>query len=377
MQTKVILLTEIISPYRIPVFNALAQGLTSPFRVIFLGQTEKRRHWKIYKENIKFNYEVSPGIMFQSKGEAPYFLNPALFYKLIKYSPDIIISGGYHHPSYLLAMLYAKLFKRRIILWCESNQYDQRSGSRFREAYKRWFTANCAGYIVPGKASFEYLILLGAAAKKVWVAPNAVDNDYFSKSSDEYRKDKQKIKQAKGYPDKLILYVGRMINEKGVFDLLKVFQILSREQSGLGLLLIGSGEAQGSYKDFCNENNLQNVFFKGFVHKEELPVYYALSDVFVLPAHSDPWGLVLNEAMACKLPVISSDAAGAALDLIVNGENGYTFKKGDIHQLAGCIRDLLNDEQERNRMGQNSFNIIKNYSPLKCAEGFIQAIKEI
>lgn len=102
-----------------------------------------------------------------------------------------------------------------------------------------------------------------------------------------------------------------------------------------------------------------------------------MADVLVLPTYSDPWGLVLNEAMACKLPVISSDIAGAAYDLISHGENGYIFKKGNIQQLATYIEDILNDEQKRIRMGQSSFDIIKDYSPSKCAQGFIQAIREI
>ncbi len=374
---KVVLLTEIISPYRIPVFNQIAQSLKDQFLVLFFGETEKRRQWKIYKENIKFCYEVLPSILFQKKGLTPHFLNPTIFLRLKKYSPDIIIIFGYHHLSSLLALLYTKLFKRQIILWCESNKYDQRSHHPLKEAYKRWFVRNCTGYIVPGEASFEYLVSLGAKQKKIWVAGDAVDNDYFSQASDKYRETKEAFKQSKGYPGKLILYVGRLINQKGIFDLLKAFQILSGKQSDLGLLLIGSGEQEKQYKDFCLEYNLKNVFFAGFVHQEELPLYYAVADVFVLPTHSDPWGLVLNEAMACKLPIISSDVAGAAHDLISHGENGYIFKKGNILKLTAYLEDILSDEQKRIRMGQRSFDIIKNYSPSKCAQGFIQAIREI
>ena len=374
---KVILLTEIISPYRIPVFNEITQSLGDKFMVIFFGESENRRQWRIYKEKIKFRYEVLPHILFQKKGLIPYFLNPTILYKLGRYFPDVIIIGGYHHPSSLLALLYTKLFKRRVILWCESNKYDFRVNYLLKEFYKRWFVRNCDGYIVPGKASFEYLISLGARLEKIWTAPNAVDNDYFSRSCDKYRKTKEIFKQSKGYPKKLILYVGRLIEQKGILDLLKAFQILFREQSDLGLLVIGTGEQEEQCEEFCRINNLKNIFFVGFLHQEELPVYYAISDIFVLPTRSDPWGLVLNEAMACKLPVISSDVAGATYDLISQGENGYIFKKGNIQQLTAYIEGILNDEQKRIRMGQRSFDIIKDYSPSKCAQGFIQAIREI
>jgi len=372
MKAKVILLTEIISPYRIPVFNEIAQSLQDRFLVLFLGETEKRRRWKIYKEDIEFHYEILPHILWQKKGSNPYFFNPTILYKLIRHSPDVIITGGYQHPAYFLAMLYAKIFKKRIILWCESNKYDLRLYHPWNEFYKRWFARNCDGYIVPGKASLEYLISLGANTEKIWEAPNAVDNDYFSRSCDKYRKDKEAFKLAKGYPKKLILYVGRLIEQKGISDLLKAFQILSHKQSDLGLLLIGSGEQEKQYMAYCRANNIKNVFFTGFVHQEELPAYYAISDIFVLPTHSDPWGLVLNEAMASKLPVISSEVAGAAYDLIKEGENGYTYQKGNIEELCEVIENVLNSN--RDAMGIKSYEIIQNFSPQKCAQGFIRAI---
>ena len=377
MKIKVVFLTEIISPYRIPVFNEIAKSIGDEFAVLFFGETEKRRKWKIYKEKIKFRYEILPAILFQKEGSSPCFFNPTIFLRLIKYSPDVLIIGGYYHPSCLLAMLYAKIFKRQAILWCESTKNEQRFNQVFKRAYKRWFLANCDWFVAAGKASFEYLISLGVKQEKISVAPNAIDNDCFAMVCEEYKAGKQAFKKIKGYPEKIILYVGRLIEQKGVLDLLKSFQMLAREQSNLGLLLVGSGEAEKKYKDFCQENILKNVFFAGFVHQEELPLYYAIADIFVLPTHSDPWGLVLNEAMACKLPVISSDVAGAACNLIQHGENGYIFKKGDIRQLAVYLKDLLSDERKSFSMGLKSSEIIKSYSPSKCAQGFIRAIEQI
>lgn len=372
MKTKVILLTETISPYRIPVLNEIAGRLGGQFLVLFFAKTEKRRQWRIYKEKIEFRYEVLMHLLLQRKGSEPYFLNPTILYKLIKYSPGVIITSGYCNLSSLLAILYAKCFSRRLILWCESNKYERRINYPFLEVYKRWFVRNCMGYIVPGKASFEYLLSLGAAIDKIWVAPNAVDNDYFSKASDKYRETKEAFKKTKGYSEKIILYVGRLVDHKGILDLLKAFQILSREQADLCLLLIGNGEGEARYRNFCKTNNIKNVFFIGFVHQEELGAYYAASDVFVLPTQSDPWGLVLNEAMACKLPVISSNVAGAAYDLIINAENGYRYEKGNIKELIETLKKVLNSD--RKPMGARSYEIIQNFSPQRCAAGILEAI---
>lgn len=372
MQTRIILLTETISPYRIPVFNALAERLGGQFLVLFFGESEKRRQWRIYREKIKFRYAVLMHFLLQGRGSEPYFLNPSILYKLIKYAPSIIITSGYYNLSSLLAVLYAKYFRRRIILWCEGNKYEERINYPLAEAYKGWFVRNCSEYIVPGKASFEYLLSLGAAVEKIWIAPNAVDNDYFSQACDQHREAKDAFKKAKGYPEKIILYVGRLIDQKGILDLLRAFQIISAPQPNLGLVFIGNGDGEARYRDFCKTNNMGNIFFEGFAYQEELPAYYAIADVFVLPSHSEPWGLVLNEAMACKLPVICSNVTGAAKDLIINGENGYIYEKGNVRELSEAIKKVLDSDTKS--MGIKSHEIIQKFSSLKCASGFLEAI---
>lgn len=371
---KTALLTEIISPYRIPVFNAIAEEMGEQFKVFFFGETEKRRNWGIQRKKIKVNYEVLPGICLQKAGGIPYFLNPTVIYRLWKFNTDVIISGGYQHPSSFLALFYAKLFNKRLILWVESNWYDQRSNFILKEIYKRWFVRNCTEYVVPGKASFEYLTMLGASPRKIWVAPNTVDNTFFSKVSEKVRSSIEDFKSQKGYPEKVILYVGRLIDQKGILDLLKVFKMLSDNNAHIGLVLIGTGKDETKYKRFCNDKKLTNVFFEGFIPQSQLPIYYAAANVFVLPTYSDTWGLVLNEAMACKLPVISSDVAGASQDLIHEGKNGYIFRKGDINALFGFLKQILNQDMEK--MGEESLRIIQRFSPQQCAQGFIEAIKQ-
>lgn len=371
---KTALLTEIISPYRIPVFNVIAKELGEQFKVFFYGKLGKRRSWEIHILRINFRYEMLPGICLQKAGGTPYFVNPTIIYHLWRFNPDVVISGGYNHPSSLLALFYAKLYGKRLILWSESNIFDKRSSSKMKRAYKEWFVKNCTEYVVPGKAAFEYLIDLGAPEEKVWIAPDAVDNYYFTEMSEKAEKRINEFKEKKGYPKKVLLYVGRLIKEKGVLDLLKAFEKISDKKRNLGLVLVGKGGEEENYKNFCAEKNLKNIFFEGFIPQSQLPVYYAAADVFVLPTYSDTWGLVLNEAMACKLPVISSNVAGASFDLIDEGRNGFTFKKGNIDDLVCQILRVLNGNIEK--MGEESFKIIKNYSPKRCAQGFVEVIRQ-
>jgi len=379
MYRKTILLTEIIAPYRIPVFNKIAELYNGEFLVIFLAKTVVGRSWKIDTEKIHFNYEVAKGFVFKRLNSDffPYLFNPFVFLRLIKLSPDVIIVGSYQHPTYFLALFYAKLFKKKFILWCESHGYGITKYNCITNSLKKFFIRKCDGYIVPGEAAYEYILSFGVKSDRIWKAPNAIDNDFFTQTCDKYRDRKEAFKQSKNYPDKIVLYVGRLIDQKGIWDLLKSFRVLSEEYLNIGLILIGTGKGKEQYRKFCKTNNMKNVFYEGFVQQEQLPVYYAVADVFVLPAHSDPWGLVLNEAMSCGLPVISSDVAGATFDLIYPGVNGYIFRRGDVEELTNYLKDILSDEEKRIRMGQSSSDIISDYSPLKCAQGFIQAIEEI
>jgi len=298
---RVAFLTEIISPYRIPVLNGIYKKLGGDFKVFFYSKMGKRRKWKVEFKRIKFNYEILPGICFQKYGASPQFFNPTLFYKLWKFNPDIVISGGYNHPASVIALLYSRLFGKRLILWCESNKYDNRSYSQWKDFYKEWFVKNCSEFVVPGKASFEYLILYGASPDKVWVAPNAVDNEFFSKKCDKARENIEGLKREKGYPENIILYVGRLVDEKGIIDLLKAYNSLTNTMKGIGLMFVGTGKDEIKYKDFCRRRNLQNVFFEGFIPQAQLPKYYAVSDVLVLPTHSGPVGVSFERSHGMQI----------------------------------------------------------------------------
>jgi glycosyltransferase involved in cell wall biosynthesis len=142
-------------------------------------------------------------------------------------------------------------------------------------------------------------------------------------------------------------------------------------RSQWGLVFVGNGPMLSELQ--AEAAGVENVQFAGFAQREQLAVYYGLADVFVFPTHTDPWGLVVNEAMACKLPIIISDAAGCAEDLIQDGENGLKFSSGDTNQLATLMKNIAGDEQRRHEMGERSYQWIQHYSPEICAKGIAAA----
>jgi len=110
---------------------------------------------------------------------------------------------------------------------------------------------------------------------------------------------------------------------------------------------------------------------------ERGPEFYALADVLVLPSFSEPWGLVVNEAMVCGLPVIVSNRAGASFDLVKNGKNGFTFNPYDWKELAELMRKFTKGEVDIKEMGYNSKEIIREYTPEKAARQMLVGIKQI
>ncbi len=373
-KTKAVILTEIISPYRIPPFNYLAQDEEIDLTVFFFAETESRRSWLVEKEKIQFSYQVLWGLQLgKSYQSAPVFLNPDVIYQLWKQQPDVIICGGWHHFTHWLALMYAQMTKTPLLIWSESTLKDERVLSSIKNKLKKWIVNQADGYIIPGKAQENYLVELGAREDRIWTAPNAVDSVFFANEAQYYRQQKAILKEKLDIAGCVILYVGRLIDEKGIPELLEAFTKLS-PQKQVTLVIVGDGSRSQNYHSYTQQNQLDNVVFAGFQPQTALPQYYGIADIFVFPTRSDTWGLVLNEAMAAGLPIVCSDAAGAAPDLVVNGENGYLIPVGDVEKLSEKLQILVEDESLREKMGLHSQEIIANYTPQKMALGLKEAI---
>jgi glycosyltransferase involved in cell wall biosynthesis len=228
--------------------------------------------------------------------------------------------------------------------------------------------------VVPGKSSFEYVRKFGIAEKDIFLAPNAVDTELFARCAAAFREDAETERRRLQLPARFFLFVGRLVPEKGVFDLLDAYGKLNAEvRSEVGLVFVGEGPAGAELGRRSNRIAKGCVRYAGFAQREQLVGYYALADMLVFPSHSDPWGLVVNEAMACDLPVISSDAAGCTADLVEDDWNGRVVRAGDVNQLASAMENLASHSVLRCQMGSRSRERILRYSPEACAAGIANA----
>jgi 1,2-diacylglycerol 3-alpha-glucosyltransferase len=374
MTRKTVILTEIIAPYRIPVFNVLARRTELDVHVVFLAETHKAlRQWRIYTNEIRFSYEVLPSWRWRA-GKSSFLINRGVWSALSKLSPQVIICGGYNYAASWEALLWARRHKVEFVLWSESNARDARRGRAWVESLKVYFVRRCDRFVVPGKASFDYLRSLGSPEASILTAPNAVDNRLFATEAEKARAHATEIRKKLKLPSRFILYVGRLVPEKGVFDLLEAYAKLeSGLRSEVGLVFAGDGVCREELARQAKHISPGAVCFSGFVQREDLAGLYALAETLVLPTHSDPWGLVVNEAMACGLPVIVSSVAGCSVDLVEDGWNGYIVPPRDLEKLRVSIDSVLRQPDLKRRMSVRSSERIRNYSPEACADGLAAA----
>jgi glycosyltransferase involved in cell wall biosynthesis len=375
MKRRLVILTEIIAPYRIPVFNALAERDEVDPHVIFLSETDRSlREWHVYKDEIRFSYEVLPSFR-RRVGKYNILLKSRTTRALRESNPDLIVSGGYNYLAAWQAALWARKHRVPLLMWVESNSYDQRSRHLPVEYLKKKIMSWCDGFIVPGQMSAEYVRSLGASTEQIFLAPNAVDNEFFMRATDRIQKDSGE-RSALRLPQHYFLYVGRLVGSKGVFDLLEAYASLPVDtRRNFGLVFAGSGACERDLRRRAAAVPGGTICFGGFAQREQLAIFYALADILVFPTHSDPWGLVVNEAMACGLPVICSRFAGCSADLVRDGQNGCIVAPGNLDELAAAMKRLAMDPELRGRMGGESRRRIAEFSPAAWAQGVARAVE--
>src|SRR5277367_2084672 len=156
MKRKLVILSEIIAPYRIPVFNALARHENVDLHVIFLAETDPAlRQWHVYKNDIHFSYQVLPSWR-RRIGNHNILLNRGLTTALRTACPNVILCGGYNYLASWQSLFWARRHRVPFSLWVESTTRDLRSGSRLVKFLKAKFMHQCAAFVVPGKSSFEF-----------------------------------------------------------------------------------------------------------------------------------------------------------------------------------------------------------------------------
>jgi glycosyltransferase involved in cell wall biosynthesis len=222
------------------------------------------------------------------------------------------------------------------------------------------------GFLCVGQRNREYLQHYGVPESRLFFSPHCVDNDAFAAAGAAAR-----VGASASDPParRRVLFVGKLLARKRPADLLHAVARLAEHR--LEVVFAGSGELEGDLRQLAAALALP-VTFLGFVNQSQLPAVYASADVLVLPSDGrETWGLVVNEAMACGLPAIVSDAVGCGPDLVERGATGAVFPLGDVAALAAAIEGVLSLDPDRVR--HHVAARIALYSPARAARGIVEA----
>lgn len=374
---KVVILTNVLAPYRIPLFNLIAEADGIDATVLALANSEANRQWKVACGQNRFGFAVLRGWHgFVWRWEQPIHLNWGLGRAMRGLAPDVIIISGYDSPAYWQAFFHAKMHRKPFVLCSESTLLSTRYTRGPIGFLKSFIIHHADAYIAFGRKSAEYLESFGAPIKRTCVGIDTVDMNWFRDAVTKHREGAGFSSARAKYPKTLLLFVGQLIARKGLGEVLKALARL--RDSDTGLLVVGSGALESELKRFCRETRLENVYFEGYRQQDSLAEYYALADVLVLPSFKEVWGLVVNEALAGGLYVLCSDRAGAGYDLIRENWNGELFDPSDVGDLAGRIAGLGGQIDEiRSRREAISRHACAEYSIEKSAQAFIEAIRKV
>ena len=348
---RVLFLTNFASPYRVHFFDEL--GKYMDVTVLYSDRVEDIKHrnadWFEKGDGGFQGVQLTP---IASVGDENLCLD-VLPWLNQKY--DAIIIGGYSSPTAVLAMAYLRM--RRIPFWMEVDGGLVRQEGKLKYFVKKSLVCLAKQWLSTGEFTTKYLVHYGARAENVCNYPfsSLYERDILPDviSPDE----KKKLRQELDIPESnMVLAIGQFIHRKGFDVLLHAAKDISPDT---GIYIVG-GEATAEYLKLREDLGLKNVHFLGFQKKERLAQFYKAADLFVLPTREDIWGLVINEAMAYGLPVITTERCVAGLELIANGVNGYVVPVEDTAVLAEKIDAVLAADLQQ--MGLASLQNIKPYS---------------
>lgn len=358
---------NIPAPYIVERFNALADHGALEFEAWFNDRINFDRSWEVGENEWRFRYRFLESVQIgERKVRFPV--------PLLKKKPDILVSL-YESPSFLGGWLLARVRRSKTVFWVVRTSDRWVARKPYKEWLKRWLFPRVYAFVTPGSDGKQYAESYGARSERVFFLPHSIDVDHFVAGAADAQGSREAMRSEMGLEGTTFIYVGRLKEGKGLEHLLAAFyEIQSQTSEPVSLLLVGDGPDEVKLQNLCEQWNIQNVVFLGFQQKNQLPRYYALADVFVFPTLGDPYGLVVDEAMACSLPVISTSAAGEIRDRVEEGVNGHVVPPEDSSGLAERMLRLVHDGALRERMGQASAEKVAGRTPEQWANDFENVI---
>ena len=360
------MIVNVMAPYRLNLHRLIAAGIPELKLHTLVTHGPADFDWKLdLPEAIHATHIGAPG----DSPTASTFSRPVYEWRkggrLIKYLKDndirAVIMLGYRHASYLRTIRYCGRTGLPLFIHNDSNIQGDRWLSRPKRWLKKrvyhWWLRRASGVMSMGEYGDQFFTYYGADPKRLYRVPLTPDYDCFAEVDVERLhqfREKFGLSAAKKY----IIFSGRLVGYKRVDLLIDAFAALSAERPDWDLLIVGDGVLRDELRRRVPAGLADRVHWTGFLDGEEAKLAYHAADVLVLPTDWEAWALVIPEAMAAGLVVVSSHVPGAARELIEDGVSGRIFPAGDGDALKNAIlqvtaADSLIDFQQRSKAALN------------------------
>jgi glycosyltransferase involved in cell wall biosynthesis len=387
VRKRLLLVSSHVVQYSSPIFRELAQDSKIELLVAYCSLQGAESGWDPdFGVTVTWDTPLLDGYSWtHPPNRSPWpgihsffgLINPSVWRLIRDGHFDAVLVTGYSYASAWIAIAAAKWTSTPIIFITDSHGLRSwATQSKWKIRFKRELVRRIfsLGNVVLALSSggVEYLNSLDISGTEVVLTPFAVDNTWWAKQASNA--DREAIRKEWEIPAQAVvaLFCAKLQPWKGPLDLLEAFSQSNVEQSYL--VFAGDGPLRGKLEKRAAELGVaERVRFLGFKNQSQLPSVYRSADILVLPSHFEPFGLVVNEAMVCGLPVLVSDRVGARFDLVRAGETGYVFPAGDVSALAGILMKVLPDGGLLARMGANAQRRMESWSPLDFANSVVHA----
>jgi glycosyltransferase involved in cell wall biosynthesis len=373
---EVVFVTNFCTHYSKGTFDILSQSVQVTFYFYSAG---KEWYWQAQHGTFSghFKYEYLPGINIRK-----HRFTPTLFIKLFQRKYDVLISGINGRLILPFTFLISRIKGKPFILWTGIWTRLKTPFHRLFFPFIKYILVHADAIVVYGQHVKDYLVSEGCQPEKIFIAPHAVDNRFYSRPVNSSELDQLRAKLKLSLNQKVILYLGRFDKIKGLTYLVQGFKQIKRDD--LVLVLAGTGEEEIRLRNLVHDENLEpNIRFTGYVPIEETLPYYRLADVFVLPSISLPrgkelWGLVINEAFNQGAPAITTEAVGAAADgFVKDGYNGFVVQEKDPVGISAALAKIVDNNSLRQEFSINALKSVSQRDQAQMAGGFIRAISYV
>ena len=366
--------------YNSPLYKVLTKVAGFKVKIFYTWENGSEKFDKEFGKHVEWDIDLTEGFEFtyvsnSGKMSRSFFgvKNPNLEKAILEWGATHILVNGWSYYSHL-RVLFRLRGKVKILFKGDSHMLDEKPGIRklFRHFFLTLVYSNLDACLYVGGNNKNYFLKHGVARNKLFYSPHAIDNDRFAliNQTDKGWIEKTKKEFSIKETDVVIVFCGKFQEKKNPQLLLEAVKILNK--NNLHVIFVGNGKLESALKEGAYK--IKNIHFLPFQNQSIMPSVYRLGDIFCLPSKgpNETWGLAVNEAMACGLPVMVSDKCGCNSDLLDDGVNGILIINSNIYQALLRLKSLSKDVLQN--MGNESLKIIKKYNYIKASEGVIQAV---